>query len=259
MRPTVLYLFFYLVLTTFLGSTVHESHAQTIHVALPDTFVTETESVMIPVMVSDVSSLGILSFGFTISFDPAILTVEDIVAADGIAADFFFSTNLDLSGQVAIAAAGIDSLKGEGPFFYLQVDFLQNGSSEMNFHRASFAEEAFEVVAQNGRLRNISLAGIGDTGEVPSQLIISQNYPNPFSTTSTIAMDLPELAQVSVNIYNLSGQLKGTFPPRPVGAGTNQLFIVEASSLPAGSYYYRVVAQSRGTIRTGTGTLTIIH
>ena len=236
-----------------------EVHAQTINVALPDTFVTQTQSVMIPIEVSDISSLGILSFGFTISFDPNIIEIEAVVAENSISSGFFFSNNFNLTGQIAIAAAGVDSLQGAGPLLYLQVNFLQDGASEMNFDSASFAESSFEVTAQNGRLRNISLASIDDSEEVPGQLVLSNNYPNPFSTTSTIQMDLPEAAQVSLNVYNLSGQLEKSYPPRPIPAGTNQLVIIEASTLPTGSYYYRIIAQSAGTVRYGTGIMTIIH
>jgi hypothetical protein len=237
----------------------NEVQGQTIDVALPDTFVTVTQSVMIPVLVSDLSPHGIFSFDITISYDSSIIEIEDVVTENSIAAGFFFSTNFNLDGQIAIAAAGVDSLKGAGPLFYLQVSFLQDGSSEMNFDKASFAEEAFEVATRNGRLRNISLASISSQEETPEQLVLSDNYPNPFSTTSTILMDLPEAAQVSVKVYNMTGQLEGSYPPRPIAAGTNQLVTIEASSLPTGSYFYRVIAHSANAVRYGMGTMTIIH
>ena len=233
--------------------------AQTISVALPDTFVTETQSLLIPVNVSDVSNLGILSFSFTISFDPEIINIQDVLDENSIAAGYFFQNNFSVAGQVVIAAAGVETLSGDGPLFYLEASFLQDGSSEMSFDKASFAEDAFDVETQNGRLRNISLASVDGSAELPDKLLLSTNYPNPFNSSSTITVDLPEAAQVLVEIYNLNGQLQGSYPPRFYSAGINQLITVEASSLPTGSYVYRIVANSTGTIRIGTGALTVIH
>lgn len=238
---------------------ITHAHAQTISVALPDTFVTDTQSVMIPVVVSDVSTFGIISFQFTISYDETIIEIEDAVALNGIASGFLFLNNLDLDGKVFIAAAGVDTLSGSGTLFYLQASFLQDGVSEMNFDVVDFEVESAEVVAQNGRVRNISLANVDEEAEVPTQTLFTTNYPNPFYSSTTISMDLPEAAQVSVELYNIAGQLEGSYPPRPIAAGSNQLVTIEASSLPTGSYYYRVIAHSLGITRYGTGAMTIIH
>jgi hypothetical protein len=42
---------------------------------------------------------------------------------------------------------------------------------------------------------------------VPGAYSLYQNYPNPFNPETTIAFDLPHSAPVSLNIYNISGQL----------------------------------------------------
>ena len=238
---------------------VRTSYSQTISVALPDTFVTETEAIMIPVTVSDVSTLGIISFDMTIAFDPEIIQINSVATLEGIAAGFFFSNNLGLDGKVAIAAAGVDTLTGAGPLFYLEAAFLKDGSSEMSFDKVNFEVDSVEVEAQNGRLRNISLASLEDPGAVPTGTLLSHVYPNPFFDASTLSMDLPEAALVSVEVYNLAGQRQGYYPPRPLAAGAKQLFKIDASLMPAGSYFYRITAQSQGTTRYGGGMMTIIH
>ncbi|MEM7020648.1 MAG: T9SS type A sorting domain-containing protein, partial [Pseudomonadota bacterium] len=249
----------YLTLLVFVIHQPQATQAQTINVALPDTFVTETQSVLIPVEVSDVSNLGILSFSFTISFDPEIISIQDVVSENGLAEGYLFLNNFNVDGQVVIAAAGVDSLNGAGSLFFLEASFLQDGSTEMNFDKASFSEDAFDVEIQNGRLRNISLASVDETDDLPTQQLLSTNYPNPFSYSTTISADLPEAAQVFVEIYDINGRLQRTYPSLFLTAGTNPLVKLEASSLPAGSYVYRVIANSAGTTRLGTGTLTIIH
>ena len=233
--------------------------AQNIQVALPDTFVTATSEVLIPVTISDVSTLGIISFDMTIEFDAEIIQIDEISKLDGIAAGFFFSNNLGLDGKVAIAAAGVDTLTGSGPLFYLNASFLKEGSSEMNFDKVNFEVDSVEVETQNGRLRNISLASLEKPAVSFIRALASHVFPNPFVATSTLSMDLPEAALVSVEVYNLAGQRQVFYPPRPLAAGANQLFNLDASSMPAGSYFYRITAHSQGTVRYGGGMMTLIH
>jgi N-acetylneuraminic acid mutarotase len=40
----------------------------------------------------------------------------------------------------------------------------------------------------------------------PNQFLLFQNYPNPFSTTTTIEYNLPKSGNVNISIYNLSGE-----------------------------------------------------
>jgi len=45
-----------------------------------------------------------------------------------------------------------------------------------------------------------------DTFIIPNQYKLYQNYPNPFNPTTVIQYDVPELSQVSLTIYDLSGR-----------------------------------------------------
>lgn len=233
------------------------SHAQTVNVALPDTFVTETGPILLPVTISDVTGLGILSFDISISFDSTIVDVLQVELTNSIAEGYFMSS-LDQPSRIFIAAAGTAPLAGAGVLLYLRVRFLQDGASEMNFDKVSFEVDSVDVVARNGRLRNISLAGTEHTARMAPPLA-TVVFPNPFSKHTTLSMDLPEAAQVSISLYNIHGQRMRSYPPRPVAAGANQLIPIDVSSLPAGPYFYSIQAQSAGVVRYGTGVMTKIH
>jgi hypothetical protein len=60
----------------------------------------------------------------------------------------------------------------------------------------------------------------GSGGEaVPRVFAILPNAPNPFQTTTTIAIDVPSAADVRVDVYNVMGQHVRTLLDRRVGPG----------------------------------------
>ncbi|NUM78503.1 T9SS type A sorting domain-containing protein, partial [candidate division KSB1 bacterium] len=52
---------------------------------------------------------------------------------------------------------------------------------------------------------------------------LAQNYPNPFNPTTTISFALPEAGEVSLSIYNLSGQLVKQLVAREMNAGRHNV------------------------------------
>ena len=75
---------------------------------------------------------------------------------------------------------------------------------------------------------------------VPSKFDLAQNYPNPFNAKTQIKFALPTASDVSINIYNVAGQLVQTISNR-YDAGY-QSVTWDASNIASGIYFYKLTA-----------------
>lgn len=90
-----------------------------------------------------------------------------------------------------------------------------------------------------------ALVSIGDdeTG-IPTEYALEQNYPNPFNPSTTISFRLPETADVTLEVFNLHGQLVGTIMQNATKNAGYHTVSFDASKLSSGVYIYRIVAGS---------------
>jgi hypothetical protein len=96
------------------------------------------------------------------------------------------------------------------------------------------------------KTRAINESTISEWSEVntiifPTQIELDQNYPNPFNPSTLITYALSEAAFTSLKVYNSNGELVSTL----VNSMQNQGFYeytFDASNLPSGVYFYRLVA-----------------
>ena len=89
---------------------------------------------------------------------------------------------------------------------------------------------------------NIDLDQLG----IPKVFALNQNFPNPFNPSTTIRYQLPQATHVSINVYNLLGQMMTTLVDEDQKAGykavvwdgTNS----SGHSVSSGLYIYRMKA-----------------
>ena len=73
--------------------------------------------------------------------------------------------------------------------------------------------------------------------EAPVAFSLAEAYPNPFNPTTTIAYSVPENQNVTLNVYNTTGQLVQTLVNGMVERGEHKV-VFDASSLSSGVYVY---------------------
>ncbi len=99
----------------------------------------------------------------------------------------------------------------------------------------------------------------GETGEIilekvsnlPTEFVLHQNYPNPFNPTTTISFSIPNVgtafADVSLQIYDISGRLVQTLINGSIKTGTHQVewngTDINGHPLASGMYFYQLNAE----------------
>ena len=89
--------------------------------------------------------------------------------------------------------------------------------------------------------------GVDDIIVFPEVFALRQNYPNPFNPVTTIAYDIPEIANVRIDMYNILGQkvrtlVNGTHQPGMYHVrwnGTNDF----GNLVSSGMYFYRISSE----------------
>ncbi len=93
---------------------------------------------------------------------------------------------------------------------------------------------------------------------LPNAFSLEGNYPNPFNPTTSVAFNLPEPAQVNVEVFDMLGRLVLNTPARQFHAGSDHAIQLDASSLSSGTYVYRLVAEGVQQMYTESKTMTLL-
>ena len=81
---------------------------------------------------------------------------------------------------------------------------------------------------------------VGKT-DIPQRFSMDQNYPNPFNPSTTIGFQLPEQAEVRLNVYDLLGRPVATLVNEQFAPGSHTV-AWDASNVASGVYIYRMEA-----------------
>ena len=94
--------------------------------------------------------------------------------------------------------------------------------------------------------------------ELPTEFALHGNYPNPFNPSTRIQFDLPESAQVMVQVVDMLGREVMVLPVREYEAGANRSIELDATSLASGTYMYRMIATGAESRYVKTGRMMLV-
>ncbi len=80
---------------------------------------------------------------------------------------------------------------------------------------------------------------LDETKTRPAELLLRQNFPNPFNPSTTISYDLPVGGTVSLKVFTLDGREVATLVKENQSAGSHQINF-HSGDLSSGVYLYRL-------------------
>ena len=119
--------------------------------------------------------------------------------------------------------------------------------------------EIFGVDIRGGEVQAVTATDVEDERvELPTEFTLHGNYPNPFNPSTRIQFDLPETAQVSLQIVDMLGREVMTLPEKEFEAGANRSIEFNAINLASGTYLYRMIATGAESRYVKTGRMTLV-
>ncbi len=128
----------------------------------------------------------------------------------------------------------------DGGTTWIQVDNLAHGEASFAPGKTGWSAGCGDTIY---KWTNKTL-GIGDDffPNQPDKItILSQNYPNPFTSSTSIEYKIPGSATVILKVYDIFGSEVATLVNEGKSAGTYKV-IFDSRGLSRGTYYYRLQA-----------------
>jgi photosystem II stability/assembly factor-like uncharacterized protein len=89
---------------------------------------------------------------------------------------------------------------------------------------------------------------VEETDNLTHSFSLAQNYPNPFSSSTTIKFSLPELENVVIKVFNVFGDEIKTIVNKEFAQGQHEV-VFSAEGLSSGAYFYRMTSGNKTIIK----------
>jgi uncharacterized protein (TIGR02145 family) len=144
---------------------------------------------------------------------------------------------LNLTAQEISITVFVYDAETEEPIESALVTVLWNGTR---------VDSVFTDIHGNANISRL-LTNLVETGEMPSSISISNNYPNPFVDKTNVEMSIPETQTITASVYNIVGQRVAS-DQMQVNSG-NYTLNLSLGHLSKGVYFLRVSGRESNAIK----------
>ncbi len=217
--------------------------------------VTYGQTVQIPITVAQTAEMGAISL--SVYFPSQYMTIQNVTLANG--SPFIHNIQGD---ELRIAWAEATPMQLAAGDVVLTLEAIIHDAANvvnyplgvnMDSEIANGQAIPYDVITLEAPI----LAFTTNTHTALASDINIRNYPNPFSTTSTIEYQLPQAGDVTLTVYNAIGQQVQTLVQETQQAGQHQV-MVNAANWATGTYFYTILVQEENKSYTATKRMMII-
>jgi len=105
---------------------------------------------------------------------------------------------------------------------------------------SSSTELSYSITVKTGTVTSVE----SKDGEIPAQVYLAQNFPNPFNPSTQISFAVPTQTPVRLAVYDMLGREVAVLLDEAKVAGSYKVSF-DASNLPSGVYLYRLQANGQ--------------
>ncbi len=208
-----------------------------------------TQSIPVPVYLSQSAPVSLPSLEFTVGYDPSLVAIAGCAQA-GTLTESWDKISLTGAGPgtVRIRGAGPLPIQSNGIFCYLVVRGLDGGGANP-FAIGLSPLHVLDPAARSGVRVSTSDGDVTVSGLCLSPLLAGENYvlhqnkPNPFNPRTEIAFDVAqdrEGAFVTLVVHDLFHRPVATLFQGPAEKGLHTISF-DASAIPSGVYFYSLM------------------
>ena len=194
-------------------------------------------------------------FGFSPNNDLSTIAPQDFVQAHLQANNNTIADPMLIGISREVASFGLDPRPGFGSparsgATTLSDDFFWDRAYLGAFNpNAPLWTDGWSALSQNGISSAMQTDVEADVSELPQQVTLEGNYPNPFNPTTTLAFTLNQPQPVRLAVYDVLGREVAVLVDGVMTAGRHEATF-EAAHLASGMYLYQLQTSSQVLTRT---------
>ena len=218
----------------------------------------------IPIVIEEVTAIE--GIDISIEFEAEVLKLTELSINEGILhnENYAVETNLTETGKgTMVIYAQKNLVLGPGVVAFIEFDVIGIEGSQTEVFFTKFDVNETEA---SGGLRVVDFEGneiltrrleVNVVQTLPEKFAFYPNYPNPFRASTTIKYDLPEATNVTLQIYNIRGQLVEELVNGIETAGRKKI-VWNAEGLANGIYFYKLSTKGGSSSGGKAGNKTFI-
>jgi subtilisin family serine protease len=198
--------------------------------------------------------VGTVGFSARLVLPPGVLSLAGVDAGstldDGDLLKFTYSDPATGAVETALVRKrGSDPISAEGVLARMRVQVASSMTEPAKITLDALTGNVagsgpVEVTTEPAGVSQPVVVAVGDSGELPVTLGISSVYPNPFQTSATAAVEVPQSGHVRLALFDVIGRLVAVPFEGQVAAGRYR-FPIRIDDLPSGTYFVRLESQDR--------------
>lgn len=181
---------------------------------------------------------------FSLTFPLPVTLVDFKAAVSGSNVQLSWKTEIETSNK------GFEIQRSNNSADWYPVRFTNSLGDGISIRNYSFTDFSLAPGMYYYRLKQIDIDGKSTYSPIVTasisgkgKTLLFQNYPNPFSATSSIRFDLPSAQKIKLSLIDLTGREVRVLANKVAEAGSHQLTI-NAAALPKQIYVLRLQTEA---------------